>query len=155
MNRARSSLIVLLLTGVTVPASAQLGVYAGEPQSLEEAERNRQGVRISGNVRGRAVPPPYTVRRGDTLWDVTGRYYGNPWAWPRVWSYNPEVTNPHWIYPLDQLRLLPPGEPAEPAPRRSLVSNIVRRTGEPSVFLQQQGYLDREALARILSNTQT
>src|SRR6202008_4797742 len=31
------------------------------------------------------------------------------WQWPRVWSYNPQVANPHWIYPGDQLRMLGPG----------------------------------------------
>ena len=71
---------------------------------LGEATRNRQGIVIGGSGQ-RVVPEIYTVRRGDTLWDITGRYYGNPWYWPRVWSYNPEVTNPHWIYPLDRLRL--------------------------------------------------
>jgi nucleoid-associated protein YgaU len=51
------------------------------------------------------VPDIHLVRRGDTLWDLCNRYYRNPWAWPKVWSYNPQVANPHWIYPGDQLRL--------------------------------------------------
>src|SRR3954471_15887042 len=51
------------------------------------------------------VPDVHLVRRGDTLWDLCNRYYQNPWAWPKVWSYNPQVANPHWIYPGDQLRL--------------------------------------------------
>jgi len=52
-----------------------------------------------------AVPDIHLVRRGDTLWDLCNRYYQNPWAWPKVWSYNPQIANPHWIYPGDQLRL--------------------------------------------------
>src|SRR5262249_47509948 len=54
---------------------------------------------------GETVPEAHTVRRGDTLWDISGRYYGNPYNWPRLWAYNPQVQNPHWIYPGDQLRL--------------------------------------------------
>jgi len=126
-------------------ASAQTGVYEEAPQSLENAARAREGIRISGNVRRRLIPALYTVHRGDTLWDVTGRYYGNPWEWPRVWSYNPEVTNPHWIYPLDQLRLLPPNEvPQETSGPRVVAPVATFRSG--TVYLRQSGYLDEEAL---------
>src|SRR5450432_2350676 len=56
------------------------------------------------------VPDIHLVRRGDTLWDLCGHYYQNPWAWPKVWSYNPQIANPHWIYPGDQVRLRNPNE---------------------------------------------
>jgi hypothetical protein len=49
----------------------------------------------------------YTVQKGDTLWDICERLAGSPWVWPRVWSYNPEITNPHWIYPGDIVRFQP------------------------------------------------
>ena len=61
-------------------------------------------------VHGGAVPPVHAVRKGDTLWDISWFYYNNPWEWPRVWSYNPEITNPHWIYPGDQVRLYQDGK---------------------------------------------
>jgi hypothetical protein len=51
------------------------------------------------------VPPTHTVKKGDTLWDICDSYYSNPWQWPRVWSYNPEILNPHWIYPGEIVRL--------------------------------------------------
>ena len=53
------------------------------------------------------IPPIHLVRRGDTLWDLCDTYYGNPWQWPRIWSYNPQIANPHWIYPGDQVRMQP------------------------------------------------
>ncbi|HSM92695.1 MAG TPA: LysM peptidoglycan-binding domain-containing protein [Anaeromyxobacteraceae bacterium] len=61
-----------------------------------------------------AVPPPdtYTVRPGDTLWDLSGRFLNNPWYWPKVWSFNPEITNPHWIDPGQLLRFYPSAEEA-------------------------------------------
>lgn len=49
----------------------------------------------------------HRVERGDTLWDISEKYLGNPWYWPRVWSYNPVIENPHWIYPGDEIRLSP------------------------------------------------
>lgn len=58
----------------------------------------------------------HRVVRGDTLWDLSERYLGNPWHWPRVWSYNPEIENPHWIFPGDVVRLAPPSGGLPPAP---------------------------------------
>lgn len=51
------------------------------------------------------VPPNHTVKKGDTLWDICDTYFANPWQWPRVWSYNPEILNPHWIYPGEVVKL--------------------------------------------------
>jgi hypothetical protein len=52
----------------------------------------------------------HTVSKGDTLWDLSQRYLGSPWYWPKVWSYNPEIANPHWIYPGNLVRFFPSGE---------------------------------------------
>ncbi|HVZ37141.1 MAG TPA: LysM peptidoglycan-binding domain-containing protein [Polyangiaceae bacterium] len=51
----------------------------------------------------------YIVHKGDTLWQVSGDQLGDPRLWPRMWSFNPQLQNPHWIYPGDQLRLRAPG----------------------------------------------
>jgi hypothetical protein len=62
------------------------------------------------------APQIHVVRSGDTLWDICFMYFNNPWEWPRIWSYNPEITNPHWIYPGDRVRLYPEGAgPAGPS----------------------------------------
>jgi hypothetical protein len=55
------------------------------------------------------TPELHVVRRGDTLWDICFYYFNDPWQWPKVWSFNPQITNPHWIYPGDLVRLLPRG----------------------------------------------
>ena len=55
------------------------------------------------------TPELHVVRKGDTLWDICFYYFSDPWQWPKVWSYNPQITNPHWIYPGDLVRLLPRG----------------------------------------------
>ncbi|MFO7838426.1 MAG: LysM domain-containing protein [Desulfosalsimonadaceae bacterium] len=41
----------------------------------------------------------YTVQKGDTLWDLSEKFEDSPWQWPELWHYNPEIANPHWIYP--------------------------------------------------------
>jgi hypothetical protein len=106
------------------PAAVDLGPAA---EKLEGTALEGTGEAPPGSG---AVPAPdtYTVRPGDTLWDLSGRFLNNPWYWPKVWSYNPEVTNPHWIYPGNVLRFYPGAEeaparvePVGPAPAEAEV----------------------------------
>lgn len=103
---------------------------------------------IIGPQRAIEVPSVHVVRKGDTLWDLCDSYYQNPWGWPKVWSYNPQVVNPHWIYPGDQLRLRDPNDPG--THRRELAAASTPggasqkgagRVAPSTVFLRDQGFL--------------
>lgn len=54
-----------------------------------------------------AVDKPiiYTVKQGDTLWDISRRFIKDPFYWPNLWSHNPDIANPHLIYPGQKLRI--------------------------------------------------
>jgi hypothetical protein len=52
------------------------------------------------------APKSYLVKRGDTLWDISGFFLKQPWLWPKLWRLNPDINNPHLIYPGDELRLV-------------------------------------------------
>lgn len=51
-------------------------------------------------------PDRYVVKRGDTLWDISAMFLRDPWFWPEIWQINPQVENPHLIYPGDILSLV-------------------------------------------------
>ena len=58
-----------------------------------------------GPVLAANAPKTYTVQKGDTLWDISSTFLRDPWLWPEIWQVNPQVENPHLIYPGDTLTL--------------------------------------------------
>jgi hypothetical protein len=60
----------------------------------------------------------YTVKKGDTLWDISSKFLKNPYLWPKLWQRNPYITNPHWIYPGNPVRLNPLEEPKKEEPKK-------------------------------------
>jgi len=65
------------------------------------------GVVVAQDVSVRSDhPDQYVVVKGDTLWDISGRFLDKPWQWPAIWHANPQIENPHLIYPGDVVSLV-------------------------------------------------
>lgn len=69
------------------------------------------------------APATYIVKPGDTLWDISGLYLEHPWLWPELWQVNPQVENPHLIFPGDVLSLT---YDSQGRPRLAINKRIVR-----------------------------
>ena len=98
----------------------------------------------SGGVNGVANNNgTHLVRRGDTLWDICDHYFRNPYQWPRIWAFNPQIQNPHWIFPGDQVRLR--GGQLAQVETTSTGSQIIdrrRQVPPETIFLRTEGYID-------------
>ena len=130
-------------TGAPVRATTLAPVPpVGDGGGTYRGSSSAQGVFESYAAR---VPSFHVVKRGDTLFDITDHYYRNGWYWPKVWSMNPAIQNPHWIYPGDQIRLRTDG--GDDRGSATLGSGIVNRrqiVPANTVFLRDQGYIDDE-----------
>lgn len=116
MSASRFLLFLLL------PAAA---LAEAPPPEQPGIDLGRAAAQLQGDAVAEAPAPPapgaeqapptadtYTVKPGDTLWDLSGRFLNNPWYWPKVWSYNPEIANPHFIYPGNVVRFVPGADEA-------------------------------------------
>ena len=99
---------------VESPESATQGTVVGDERTAMEAavdagpstpappsDAARSGLALNPNA-----PDSYVVKRGDTLWGIAKVFLRDPWYWPEIWQVNPQVHNPHLIYPGDTLRLV-------------------------------------------------
>jgi len=87
-------------------------------------------------------PETYVVQKGDTLWDISARFLKKPWLWPEIWQANPQVKNPHLIYPGDVLSLAYLDRVvAQPGPRQEAPINAIPLS-QVEPFLKQLSVVD-------------
>jgi hypothetical protein len=121
------------------------GTVVGDPRTAMEAAIDTgtgakttalpPGATHEGLQLAPGAPDSYTVKRGDTLWGIAKVFLKDPWYWPEIWQVNPQVQNPHLIYPGDTLHL-------------------VYVDGRPRIVLQP-GSLERGNGARVMARVRS
>ncbi|OQY53150.1 MAG: hypothetical protein B6230_00840 [Desulfobacteraceae bacterium 4572_89] len=110
----------------------------------------------------------YTIQKGDTLWDLSQKFYNSQWDWPGLWEMNKEIKNPHWIYPGKKIQIflkpeydkkaviinpepekknLPPIIPSFTYPEMNQIG-FIKETAEPSL-----GKIIREKDGNLMMST--
>lgn len=105
-------------TGQTDLTATEAAIATGAPSTTETAS---SAAAPDASVINPSAPKSYVVKRGDTLWGIASMFLRDPWLWPEVWYINPQVANPHLIYPGDTLAL------------------AYGANGRPQIILQQGG----------------
>jgi LysM repeat protein len=137
--------------------TAMEAAVEGGPSRAESSEVPRKGIPLAENA-----PDSYVVKRGDTLWAISKVFLRDPWYWPEIWQVNPQIQNPHLIYPGDTLRLvfidgqpqilLQRGDAARVEPRvrsrplESAITTIPYAT--VAAFMSKPSFLDRDQIKR-------
>jgi hypothetical protein len=91
IRKLAGAAVVALALSIAIPAGVATSQQSGIDRSV---------IPIAPDA-----PERYVVQPGDTLWDISAKFLTDPWYWPEIWYVNPQVANPHLIYPGDVLAL--------------------------------------------------
>ncbi len=124
-------LVALPVAGSSHLARGQTDGDASDEYTLPDLAGDPSSRDLGGAVEGgetRVEGDRHVVEKGDTLWDLSSKYLGSPWYWPKVWSFNPQIENPHWIYPGDEVRF---GQAIEGQEAAVVAATPAAAEGEP------------------------
>ena len=137
---------------------------AEEPAAEPDLENEKNSIQVVPQTdEGQGPTQVHQVEKGDTLWDLSQKYLGSAWYWPKVWSYNPELANPHVITPGMNLKFFSSGDGAparvelerpEPVVEKSdngesqtvQVSGKIGYAGPKTVRIINQGFVTQDEL---------
>jgi hypothetical protein len=140
---------------------AMAGLGENEPTTGAGSDDDADGAEPRGDGADGLVADTHVVKKGDTLWGICDSYFRDPWRWPKVWAQNPDITNPHWIFPGQAIKLggitrsLPGAEgqaaagggaPAEGGERVGVIRGV-RTVSVDNGMLREMGFVDTKTLS--------
>ncbi len=90
----------------------------------------------------------YTIKKGDTLWDLSEKFYNSQWDWPGLWQMNKEIKNPHWIYPGRKIRIFF----KDPAKRKPKIVTVKKREKKPEKLKPSFSYARMDQVGFVKKN---
>jgi len=137
---------------LTVCALASLPAYSNEvseTQTSDSAAATELNPVAVANIREN-TPRQYTVKSGDTLWGIAGHFLNDPWYWPELWAKNPQINNPHLIYPGDIISLIyVNGQPVFQVSRNGQVVNSSAAEAPKAVETQTEAAKTTNTFERV------
>ncbi|HEX7047456.1 MAG TPA: LysM peptidoglycan-binding domain-containing protein [Gammaproteobacteria bacterium] len=91
-----ASFVAALVAGLLLAGCAAQPEPPPAPEPVQAAPVEKPPVELAPRA-----PERYVVKKGDTLWDISTMFLRDPWLWPEIWYTNPQIDNPHLIYPGD------------------------------------------------------
>lgn len=134
-------------------SSSRAKVDINEADTFDLGEDSGKSTTLRGNVdaagvfnSGSSAAGMYTVKAGDTLSKIAEQAFGQRLMWPKLWSLNPQIQNPHWIYPGDQVMLSPAGAGSNAQQSRVLGTGApigrAQLVHHQTLFLRRLAYID-------------
>lgn len=153
----------MTLQRVSLASAMSIAALAQRQTAYERVELQSKGQEIDApggllergrDDEGDSVPEFHEVKPGETLSNICEQFFGSSSCWPRLWAFNPQITNPHWIYPGDRIRLMPPeGSPeaaAWSATKRAIPQEggfeATNRLPLDTLFLRQHTFVEETEL---------
>lgn len=128
---------------------ARTDINQGDSFDLGAPDQPSQTLHGDPNALGVLTPSEptggvYLVKPGDTLSKISGQVFGQRLMWPKLWSMNPQIQNPHWIYPGDQILLSSGGNGTARAVTLGGGTGLSKPqlVSKDAIFLRRLGYID-------------
>jgi hypothetical protein len=135
VGRLRTLAVAPMVLAAMSFAGSGLHAQEGAPASSGQVEPHASKWDYPKELKVPEGSRTHMVQKGDTLWDLAGKYLGNPYAWPQIWENNQWVKDPHWIYPGDPLIIdLSKGVAQEALPPAVSDLQPDERRADPSVL---------------------